>query len=176
MLQPAQWVSADPVEVRFRSSKGDQFRKGAVVTRTRSGASRRVEAGGGAVDLMVELLSFYTFLPSCAPLVAFGVGHGRWAIWTKQQATTTLCQVIALAGLQPEEYALHSLQIGGATYLAMGGASPDVFRPEGRWAGESSSHQPYIRDVGGHADWVSSVLQTAGVELQPGQGMKWDHV
>ena len=100
LLRPAQWVLADPVEVRFRSSKkGDQFRKGAVVTHTRSGASRRVEAGGGAVDLMVELLSFYTFLPSCAPLVAFGVGHGRWAMWTKHQATTTLCQVVALAGL-----------------------------------------------------------------------------
>ena len=80
LLLPAQWVLADRVEVRFRSSKGDQFRKGAVVTRTRSGASRSVEAGGGAVDLMVELLSLYTFLPSCAPLVAFGVGHGRWAM------------------------------------------------------------------------------------------------
>ena len=122
LLLPAQWVLADRVEVRCRSSKGDQFRKGAVVTRARSGASRRVEADGGAVDLMVELLFLYTFLPSCAPLVAFGVGHGRWAMWTKYQATTALRQVVALAGLQPEEYTLHSLRIGGGG--AAGCSSP----------------------------------------------------
>ena len=46
-LSAAQWHSADRVEVRFRSSKGDQFRKGAVVTRKRSGPPRLVEAGGG---------------------------------------------------------------------------------------------------------------------------------
>jgi len=55
LLLPAQWVLADRVEVRFRSSKGDQFRKGAVVTRARSGVIRQVEASGGAVDIMVEL-------------------------------------------------------------------------------------------------------------------------
>lgn len=124
---------------------------------------------------MVELLSLHTFLPSCAPLVAFGVGHGRWAMWTKHQATTALRQVVALAGLQPDEYALHSLRIGGRRTWRRGGRHRMSSAKKGDGQGESS-YQSYIRDVGGHADWVSSVLQTTGVELQPGQGTKWGHV
>ena len=34
----------------------------------------RVRIGGGAVDLMVKLMSCYLFLPSPPPLVVFGVG------------------------------------------------------------------------------------------------------
>ena len=34
-------------------------------------------AGGGAVDLMMELMSCYLFLPSSTPLVAFGTGNGK---------------------------------------------------------------------------------------------------
>ena len=84
---------------------------------------------------MIELLSCYMFLPSHAPLVAFGIGSGRWAMWTKSQAEKALRQVVALAGWQLTDYALHSLRIGGATFLAAGGASPEVFRREGLWAG-----------------------------------------
>ena len=87
-LTVAQWSTADRVEVRFRGSKGDQLRKGAVVTRVRKGPSMRVGEGGGAVDLMIQLMSCYLFLPSSAPLVAFGIGNGRWSIWTQHQATT----------------------------------------------------------------------------------------
>ena len=128
------------------------------------------------MDVMVELLSLYTFLPSHAPLVAFGVGQGQWAMWTKCQATVALRQVVALAGLQPEEYALHSLRIGGATFLAAEGASPEVLRREGRWSGESS-HQCYVRNVGGDASWVSEVLANKEkVTTQPGQGTRWGDV
>jgi len=165
------------VEVHFRSSKGDQFRKGAVVTRKRSGPPRLVEAGGGAVDLMIELLSCYMFLPSHAPLVVFGIGSGRWAMWTTSQAEKALRQVVTLAGWQLAEYALHSLRIGGATFLAAGGASPEVLRREGRWAGESG-YRPYVRSHGGDATWVSDILADCerGVATQPGQGTKWGAV
>ena len=64
----AQWSTANRVEVRFRGSKGDQLRKGAVVTRVRKGPSMRVGESGGAVDLMIELMSCYLFLPSSALL------------------------------------------------------------------------------------------------------------
>ena len=45
------------VEVRFRGSKGDQGRKGAVLVRTRTG--RGGEDEGEAVGLLVELFSMY---------------------------------------------------------------------------------------------------------------------
>lgn len=45
-LHEAQWPLADRVEVRFRSSKGDQLRQGAMMTRARDGSSQRVEEGG----------------------------------------------------------------------------------------------------------------------------------
>ncbi|CAB1117081.1 unnamed protein product [Ectocarpus sp. CCAP 1310/34] len=73
---------------------------------------------------MIELLSCYPVLLSSAPLVAFGTGEGRWSEWTRRHATEALRQVVSLAGLPSSEYALHSLRIGGATYLAAGEASP----------------------------------------------------
>lgn len=45
-LRVAQWPSADRVEVRVRSLKGDQLRQGAVLTRARDGSPQRVEEGG----------------------------------------------------------------------------------------------------------------------------------
>ena len=60
-LGVAQWSRADRVEVRFRGFKGDQLRKGAVISRVRAGSPRPVGAGGGAVDLMLELMSCYLF-------------------------------------------------------------------------------------------------------------------
>lgn len=69
-------------------------------------------------------------------------------MWTKHQDTAAPRQVIVLAGLQSDEYALHSLRIGGATYFAAGGASPD---------GRRRMQLPVF-------------LQNADVEKQPGQG------
>ena len=52
-LEWGQWSMADRFEVRFRRSKGDQLRKGAILTRARKGPPKPVGAGGDAVDLMV---------------------------------------------------------------------------------------------------------------------------
>ena len=142
-LTVAQWSNADRVEVRFRGSKGDQLRKGAAVTHVRKGPSMHVREGGGAVDLMIELMSCYLFLPSSTPLVAFGVGNGRSSMWTQHQATTALRKVVALAGVRAEEYALHSLRVGGATHLPAGGATLEVLQREGRWA--SDALKTYVR-------------------------------
>ena len=70
-LGATQWPTADRVESRFLGSKGDRLRGGAVVTRVRVGQPRRVGAGGGSVDLMIELLPCCLFLPPSAALVAF---------------------------------------------------------------------------------------------------------
>lgn len=106
LLLPAQWALADRAEVRFRPSEGDQFRKGAVVTRTKSGPFCGVESGGEAGDLMMELVSLHLSPPVRVASRFLGVGHGRWTMWTKHQATVTLRQVVALVSLPPEEYAL----------------------------------------------------------------------
>ena len=94
----------------------------------------RVGEGGGAVDLLIELTYCYLFLPPSAPLVACVVGNGRWSMWTQHQATVALRKMVALAGVRAEEYALHSLRIGGATHFSAGGATPAVLQREGRWA------------------------------------------
>ena len=64
-LERGRWSTADRVEARFGGSKGDQLRHGAILTRGRYGPRRPVEAGGGTVDLMIELMC-YLFLSSPA--------------------------------------------------------------------------------------------------------------
>ena len=75
-LASLQWHQATSIEVRFRGHKGDQARQGSVIVRTRddaSGMRSGVGAGGGAVALMVELLSVYPTMPESAPLSFIGV-------------------------------------------------------------------------------------------------------
>ena len=97
-------------------------------------------------------------------------------MWTQQQATTALRAVVALAGVRAEEYALHSLRIGGATHLSAGGATPEVLQREGRWA--SDAYKAYVRSHGKDASWVANVLAQEGLSngIQPGQGTEWGRV
>lgn len=52
---------------------------------------------------------------------------------------------MALAGVQPHEYALHYQRIGGATYLPARGASDLVLQREGIWY--SDAHKAYTRGM-----------------------------
>ena len=126
------WGQADRVEVRFRSSKGDQLRDGTVMTRACADPPLPLRDWGGAVELMIKLLSSGMFLPSHAPLAALGTARDNWSVWKQARATGALRRVVALAGFPADEYALHSLRIGGATFLSAGGASVDVVQREGR--------------------------------------------
>ena len=175
-LGVAQWSRANRVEVRFRGSKGDQLRKGADILRVRAGLPRSVGASGGAVDLMLELMSCYLFLPSSASLVAYGSGSGRWSMWTKQQATVARREVVALAGVRADEYALHSFNIGGATHLSAGGAFPETLQREDRWA--SDAFKVYVRSHGKDASRVENAMAQEGMGngIQPGQGTEWGQV
>ena len=85
-------------------------------------------------------------------------------------------KVIALAGVRAEEYALHSLRIGGATHLSAGGATPEVLQREGRWT--SDAYKTYVRSHGKDASWVASVMAREGSSggVQPGQGTEWGRV
>ena len=82
-----------------------------------------------------------------------------------------------MAGLEPSEYALLSLLIGGATHLAGGEALPEDLRREGRWEG-MAGYRPYVRSHRRDAERVSSVLAECVHEAlqQPGQGTKWGTV
>ncbi|CAM9719796.1 unnamed protein product, partial [Scytosiphon promiscuus] len=83
---------------------------------------------------------------------------------------------VALAGLPPQEFTLHSVRIGGATYVAAGGASPEGLRKEGRWARERGCG-PYVRSHGRVVIWISNMLAAGGDEIrQPGQGTEWEGV
>ena len=62
-------------------------------------------------------------------------------------STTVLRKVVALAGVRSEEYALHSLNIGGATQLSARGATPAVLQREGRWALTSYANAELQRSV-----------------------------
>ena len=108
------------------------MREGAVFARARKGPPRPVGAGGGAVDFMIGLLSFYSSLPPSTPLVAFGCGSGRWSRGTRAQAVNVLEQVVSMTGMQAEEYALHYFRVVGATHVSAGGAGPDLLTCEGR--------------------------------------------
>ena len=90
---------------RFGSGaqKGDQLRDGTVMTRARADSSLPLRDEGRAVELMIELLSSCMFLPSHAPLAAFGTARDNWSIWTQTWATSALRGVAALAGLPADE-------------------------------------------------------------------------
>ena len=72
------WGQADRVEVRFRSSTGDQLRDGTVMTRACANPPLPLRDGGGAVELMIKLLSSRMFLPSHAPLAALDTARDNW--------------------------------------------------------------------------------------------------
>jgi len=176
---------ANKVEVRFRGSKGDQGRKGAVVVRTRTGLGG--EGKGGAVGLLVELFGMYNDgeLTGEAPLMSYRGTEG-WRVWGRGQATRCLRDGIANVGrkwrdegrgagakLIPEEFALHSGRIGGATRLAANRVPEAVIKKEGRWS--SDAFMVYVRANMEDPVWVSEVLgDGAGeYERQPGQGTRW---
>ena len=117
------WREARTVEIRFRGHKGDQLQAGNVLVRTRDavrGLGSSLREGGGAVALLVELLSIHPNLPSSAPLASFRES-GRVAVWSYGQALRALREVVAKSRQDPAEFALHSLRIGGASRLAAGG-------------------------------------------------------
>ena len=76
------------------------------------------------------------------------------------------------ARLVPEEFALHSGRIGGATRLAGMGASARVIQREERWS--SSAFMVYVRANMEDPQWVSEALSgEEGSKRFPGQGTRW---
>ena len=168
----------DTVEVWFRGSKGGQDRRGAVLVRTRGDRG----TGGETVELMQELYRIHDGR-SDLPLMANG-SHGGWKVWTRGQAIYYLRRGLSVvatargnregggkARLVPEEFALHSGRIGGATRLAAKGASSRVIQQEGRWS--SNAFMVYVRANMEEPQWVSEALSgEKGSKRLPGQGTR----
>ena len=102
---------------------------GSVRVRTREeikGPRSGYRAGGGAVALMVELMSCHRSLPASAPLSSYNCGKSV-RVLRYGHALRAFRDIVANAGRCPDHFALHSLRIGGATtLLAAGGDVPEV--------------------------------------------------
>lgn len=170
------WRQADRIEVHFRGHKGDQEQTGDVRARTRDdvyGPRSGYRAGGGAVALMVELLSCHPTLPDSAPLSSFRSGR-EVKVFKYGQALRALREIVQRSGRDPKEFALHSLRIGGASTLAAGGdVSERVIQREGRW--KSDTYKTYTVNNSEDSRLVSRILgdKDKGVARQPGEGTVW---
>ena len=178
-LAYALWPTAGKIEVRVRGHKGDQDMTGSVRVRTRdeiTGPRSGYRAGGGAVTLMVELMSCHRSLPASAPLSSYSCGKSV-RVLRYGHALRAFRDLVANAGRRPERFALHSLRIGGATTLAAGGDVPEVaIQREGGW--RSDVFKIYTRNNMADSRLVSRKLGDAsrGVERQPGEGTKFSLV
>ena len=104
------WRQADRIEVHFRGHKGDQDQRGDVRVRTRDaarGPRSGYRADGGAVALMVELLSCHPTLPDSAPLSSYRSGR-EVQVWKYDQALRAFREIVEQSGRNPKEFALHS--------------------------------------------------------------------
>ncbi len=156
--------------MRVRCSKGDHFCQGAVVSRVSSSPGVVSVREGGAVALMVQLLVEYMSLAPDAPLASYLHDDGIRSVWTQAQATRALREIVATAGMPPNEFALHSLRIGGATQISASHIAKDVLQREGRW--RSDAYKVYVRNMGKRVGAVSDALAAvdAGGRKQPGHG------
>lgn len=73
------WHLATRAVIYYRGHKGDPEQRGSVIVRTRNvcrGPRSKVNAEGGAVAILVELLSIHPTLPKNAPLSSFRTRQG----------------------------------------------------------------------------------------------------
>ena len=100
----------------FKGHTGDQEQMESVHLRTRTevcGSKSSFRENGGVVALALELMPCFPSLPDHAPLSSVRVVR-------YSRALRVIMKLVAKSGRNPDEFALHSLRIGGATTLAAG--------------------------------------------------------
>ena len=161
------WRHADRVDVRLGGHKRDQLQEGSTIVRTRSEVNRAylgLRTGGGAVALVVELVSCHPPLPGTAPLISYRSAKGV-RTWGYGQALRALKELVSGTGGDAEEYMLHSWWIGRATALAAGGSvSERVIKREGRW--KSDAYRIYTRNNLEDSENVSRRLASSDRERE----------
>ena len=131
-------LSASRLVLMMRPSKNMNHLKGKTVPLV-------IGAGGAYIDAVAEVRNMLNVDKSAAgaasttPLFRGADGQAltgeRMRLWI-QAAMHRL-------GLQPEQFGLHSLRIGGATALFAAGADPLIIRTMGRWS--SDCYRLYVR-------------------------------
>ena len=175
-LEYLHWRQADRIEIHFRGHKGDQEQRGEVRVRTRDevcGPLAGYRATGGAVALMLELMSCCATLPANAPLASYRRGR-EVKVWKYNEALRALREVVGKSGRDPKDFALHSLRIGGTSTMVAGGKISDrVAQREGRW--RSDAYKTYTANNIEDSRQVSRILgdRKRGVSRQPGEGTVW---
>ena len=117
---------------------------------------------------MLKLLSCFCGLFNHAALSSYGRGNS--VRMKNSRARRAIKELVAKSGRSPDEFSLHSLRIGGATTLGVGGDIPDrVMQRQGRW--KSDAHTSYMRKNITDLRRVSRkvVVASEGKERQPGE-------
>ena len=97
-----------------------------------SGPQSGYRVDGGAVALIVELMSCNATLPDDAPLSSYRIGR-QVKVLKYGQAPQACREIVKKSGSDPKDFVLHSLRIGGASTLAVGGeGSERVIQRAGR--------------------------------------------
>ncbi len=119
------------ISLRIKRSKTDQLRAGTTVSLARA---------DGDLCPVAALLA-YIAIRGERPGPLFILEDGRYL--TQAILTQHLRQAISRIGLDPRNYAGHSLRIGAATTAASEGIDDSMIKALGRW--RSSAYQRYIR-------------------------------
>ena len=82
--------------------------------------------------------------------------RGRWQVISRSEASRALRVLVGSLGNDPQQYALHSGRIGGATHLARCGATTTQIQRAGGW--KSTAFMVYLRAGGEGAEMVSRAL------------------
>ena len=109
----------------------------------------------GALEILHDLLEFYLTLDGAAPLMQTYSVAG-WRVINRREATHALRMIVAGAGRDSLQCALHSGRIGGATQLAAQGASNVQIQRADRW--KSLAFMVYVRAGGEGAEFFSPAL------------------
>ena len=134
----------------FEGRIGDQEQIGSVCVRTRDevcGSRLSCRAGGGAVALRLELMSCFLGLPDHSRLASYQLDSSVRVV-RYGRALRAIKEVVVTPRCNPNEFAFHSLRIGGATAIAAGGGiSERVIWRKGR--SRSDAYRLYTRNSRG---------------------------
>ncbi|ETM97690.1 hypothetical protein PPTG_24862, partial [Phytophthora nicotianae INRA-310] len=121
-------VAAHSVEILYRSHKGDQVRQGTVIRHYRSGESHLCPVIAAETCLRVRP----RWLHGGRRLGPFLTSVNATSTIKKSEVAILIKQVARTQGLDPSNYACHSMRIGGACALLAAGKRETVIRLMGR--------------------------------------------